>query len=421
MTNRPSVSKSFQSSGNPTAKAVSTKRIDWIDKLKAFAFFLVIVGHFDIPSGLKLWLYSFHMPLFLFITGMTFNIEKTCQTGFLSFFKKQAKRILVPYFWLQMFSIAIGYAKNLLITGKDTPVDKYLIGIFCSNANLVPSASLPSYYAVLLFFVLMGLWAAIKITSANKGPLFALLVSLSLVSILTERVHLPCHLNVVPTGMLLVLIGRLLMNCYTKHREKIHSLSKGVYLAICLTLFIAGYFLSAYNGRISLFKNFYGNEYIYFVICSIITSVAFVMLVLLIPPSKLFSFIGQNTFFMLCLHYPLILVAEAIVTKKYITNPIFIAVGSVLCLALLTIAVKICNQLCPYLCGMPPKAETLPYKLCKFAVVAVALSSPCLFILQNMANRPSIKIIIPVFILLVFAIERILTSFMPFMFCSEKK
>ena len=404
-----------------TPASVATKRIDWIDKLKAFAFVLVVVGHFDIPSDLKLWIYSFHMPLFLFITGMTFNIEKIYKSTFFDFLSRQAKRILVPYFWLQMLSIAIAYVKNELITGKNTPVPKYLLGIFCSNANIVSSASLPSYYAVLLFFVLVGLWTVIKITKGNKTYLLVALSTLSTISVLTQRVHLPCHLNVVPTGMLLVLIGRLLMDAYSGYREKIHRMNKAVYLSISLALFVAGYFLSDYNGRISLFKNFYGKSYLLFIAGSIITSVAFIMLVLLVPSSKLFSFVGQNTFFMLCLHYPLICVAEAIVTKKYITDPLFISVGAALCLTVLTAAVWVCNKICPYLCGMPIKEETVAYKLCKFFVVGAAMSSLGVYIIQNIQSRPSMITAAILFIFAVIIVERIMTLFMPFMFCSKRK
>lgn len=420
-------SHNTHTAGNSLISATSAKRIDWIDKLKAVAFFTVIVGHFEIPSDLKLWIYSFHMPLFFFITGMTFNIEKIHRTSFKDFLSRQAKRIIVPYFWLQMFSIAIAYMKNILITGKETPIPEYLLGILCSNAKLVNSASLPSYYAVLLFFVLMGLWISVKITKGKKPALFVLLSVLSLVSVVTQKVSLPWHLNVVPTGMLLVFIGRLLMDAYLHNEEKIRKLNKSIYIVICLVLFTVGYFLSDYNGRISLFRNFYGEEYLLFLVCSLITSTAFIMAVMLLPSSKLLSFIGQNTFFMLCLHFPLILVAEAIVTKKYITHPLFICVGAVVCFALLTLSVWIANKLCPYICGMPLKKVTLPVKLCKYAVIAAAFFAPYIYFFEHYITprfssfQHLTVVAVVLFALAVFVTERIFTLLMPFMFCSEKK
>lgn len=53
------------------------KRINYWDNLKCFLIILVVVGHFieplvpDSPDAKKvwLWIYSFHMPLFIFIAG----------------------------------------------------------------------------------------------------------------------------------------------------------------------------------------------------------------------------------------------------------------------------------------------------------------------------------------------------------------
>ncbi|MBP3851842.1 MAG: acyltransferase family protein, partial [Erysipelotrichaceae bacterium] len=51
------------------------KRDYYFDNLKAVLIFLVILGHFLLPieTGplciLKRWIYSFHMPLFIFVSG----------------------------------------------------------------------------------------------------------------------------------------------------------------------------------------------------------------------------------------------------------------------------------------------------------------------------------------------------------------
>ena len=46
------------------------QRIEWIDAAKGFAMLLIIWDHvFLIESPLKLWLTSFHVPLFLVLTG----------------------------------------------------------------------------------------------------------------------------------------------------------------------------------------------------------------------------------------------------------------------------------------------------------------------------------------------------------------
>ena len=46
------------------------KRIDYLDYTKGFGILLVILGHiYDASNPIKIWLYSFHMPLFFIISG----------------------------------------------------------------------------------------------------------------------------------------------------------------------------------------------------------------------------------------------------------------------------------------------------------------------------------------------------------------
>ena len=89
------------------------ERLEYIDALKGFAILLVVMGHVipwsfqsfeDVklisPSPVVLWkiIYSFHMPLFMFISGFLFG-----QSHFNSFKEyalkiwKKTKMLLVPY------------------------------------------------------------------------------------------------------------------------------------------------------------------------------------------------------------------------------------------------------------------------------------------------------------------------------------
>ena len=75
------------------------KRIEWIDIAKSLGIFLVVIGHTGInvfmPSVAK-WIYSFHMPLFYFISGMMFNGDKY-SSNFCLFFKKRFQSLIFPY------------------------------------------------------------------------------------------------------------------------------------------------------------------------------------------------------------------------------------------------------------------------------------------------------------------------------------
>jgi acyltransferase len=77
---------------------MANKQYAWLDALKGFGIMCVVLGHTASPYGkLAKFIFSFHMPLFFFIAGTTFNYEKY-KHSFPLFIQKKAKRLLVPYF-----------------------------------------------------------------------------------------------------------------------------------------------------------------------------------------------------------------------------------------------------------------------------------------------------------------------------------
>lgn len=49
---------------NPNTKYEQINRIEWIDMVKGVGIFLVVIGHAGNIPNVKIWIYSFHMPLF---------------------------------------------------------------------------------------------------------------------------------------------------------------------------------------------------------------------------------------------------------------------------------------------------------------------------------------------------------------------
>lgn len=71
------------------------KRLPWLDVGKGLGMVLVMLGHSDIPDPIKTYIYTFHMPLFFFLSGYLFSIKKYPKvTGFLL---KRLKTLILPY------------------------------------------------------------------------------------------------------------------------------------------------------------------------------------------------------------------------------------------------------------------------------------------------------------------------------------
>lgn len=65
-------------------KIESQPKIGWIDIFKGIAITLVVAGHAGSP--INTYIYLFHMPAFIFISGYTYNGQKYT---FFEYFKKK--------------------------------------------------------------------------------------------------------------------------------------------------------------------------------------------------------------------------------------------------------------------------------------------------------------------------------------------
>ena len=61
-----------------------SKRIDYMDILKALAIIAVVIGHCDSPHPLYNFIYLYHMPLFFFISGYFYKNEYSNNIGLLT-------------------------------------------------------------------------------------------------------------------------------------------------------------------------------------------------------------------------------------------------------------------------------------------------------------------------------------------------
>ena len=81
------------------------QRIEYIDNLRGFAIFLVLLGHIFIakaPGGTHYpfceMIYSFHMSLFFFISGyLVYKTNKIREKGTKQYISKKTISLLTPY------------------------------------------------------------------------------------------------------------------------------------------------------------------------------------------------------------------------------------------------------------------------------------------------------------------------------------
>lgn len=92
------------------------ERIKWIDVAKGWGIVLVIYGHVA-NDYLSIWLYTFHVPLFFFLSGYFFNPNKRPS----DFVRSKAKGLLMPYLFLGipifLINVKYGFDPTRLLKG----------------------------------------------------------------------------------------------------------------------------------------------------------------------------------------------------------------------------------------------------------------------------------------------------------------
>lgn len=79
---------------------INNSRIQWIDMAKGYGIVLVLLGHLHV-NEMMVWIYSFHMPLFFFLSGYLFSVK----SSFREFAAGKVRKLLVPYLALYIPAI----------------------------------------------------------------------------------------------------------------------------------------------------------------------------------------------------------------------------------------------------------------------------------------------------------------------------
>lgn len=110
------------------------ERKDYLDTLKSIAIFLVVFAHFEIYVPLKNLIYTFHMPLFMFLSGCTFFYNYSRQNAgnlkaLTVFMLKKARALIVPYlFFVLMARFLSGFhGQGLFLPGGQPRQRKHFI------------------------------------------------------------------------------------------------------------------------------------------------------------------------------------------------------------------------------------------------------------------------------------------------------
>ncbi len=334
------------------------QRLDYIDIAKGIGILCVIWGHIVTPHNFSArFIYSFHMPLFFFLSGMFFNGGK--YTSFLDFIKKRGRRLLVPYVIYSIVTWGIWVIFNRL-TGNDTVNiwQPLLETVYArGSGQFLPHNSalwfIPCLFAVeIMYYFVSKLkrWLIIPVCFLVSG-----------VSMTLEHFYgydylylLPWNLDAAMMALPFYAVGNVFSWKPELHNRLLDYTKKHTVIsiaAVMLLFAVVGVLtkLVGFVGSVSMGHSYYGNEYI-FHIRALMGSFAVCWLSVLVSQAKYIGklkqglkWFGENSLDVMCTHIPVkgvLIVAVAILlhtSNKMVTDNVIYALIVFVC----TVAIEV--------------------------------------------------------------------------------
>ena len=348
--------------GNDSAKKIS-QRIVWLDIAKALGIVAIVLGH-TIQGGLvKKYVYSFHVPMFFFLQGITFSVTKMEKRPFPAYLKHRAKSMLIPYYFFAVISTLAVLAASVFITPPAEANISPSIQLFSEilfgycDANR-PLWFIPCSFCVAVFgYGIVSMVNKLCVSQKNRCRLLMIVALLGCLALYVNDTYLHIYnlfwkadtaIQMLP----FFIAGYIVMEFNVL--EQIFALPKGEKICLCVASIVCGGALGIWNDEAGYLGNYYG--YISIFYCSALISIlGYLLAAKLLPPFNVFTYIGRSTLSILLMHkFPLLVFQYLIPFTKKLLQQRSLAIG--ICVSLLAIAFccsvqELFNHICPVLIG----------------------------------------------------------------------
>lgn len=277
--------------------------------LQFIGIILVVIGHSGGVNFFPEWFpyYSFHLPLFIFISGYFFVKNTSLQC----FFAKKVKSLLIPYFmWNLVYSILstairkvgiISYGSNISL--KSLFITPWITG-GQTGLNVASWFALSLVIVSIVYFLFKQIFKHIHINNEYVITFIFLLIALLGIKMAVEGNNQDLYIPL--TRTMFYLLFYQLGVLYKEKLESKDKLNSYLYFSIIFTLQFA--IIYKYNNIEFTNYNmvFFANSIFLPVIVSI-TGIAFWLRVAkiispLVKESKITKYIGSNTWTVMMHH-----------------------------------------------------------------------------------------------------------------------
>jgi fucose 4-O-acetylase-like acetyltransferase len=270
-------------------------RINWIDQAKGIGILLVVIGHMTIPLKLSILIFSFHMPLFFFISGYLFN-EKKYASDFKTIVISKFSTLVWPFIiftFLALLLRSIYDLKNIVDTFDYV---RFLMGM--------DSINVPLWFLTALFSTEIIFSQIVRFSKHRLEVIVGLVSALAIVGFLNAYFwHVEIFYNI---HIALIALSFFSAGWLVKRYGVLETI--GNTKTLIIYFFISSttlFYFSLNNSKLDMLESNYGNI-MYVFLAAFAGIVSSILLAKLFQQLKyvkaIFSYLGKNSLIILATH-----------------------------------------------------------------------------------------------------------------------
>lgn len=287
-------------------KKVNKERIGWVDIYKGICIMLMVSGHAGSP--LNTYIYLFHMPAFMLLSGYTYNGSNY---RYIEYIKHKLISFIVPFCIINilyiLFYVILQYLGLYHYLQVGIPIDFFLrIKYFFLNMSTPDFAG--ATWFILVLFTIEVIFESISrlckmISNEKNNVILALTVGLLGWLFINKKIILPYLIDLSMYGCIFYSLGVLLRR-YNILESKIDHKLMIIFSSLLTVFFGSFYFFNelpmnwptrSFSPILIQIISFVSAAYLCYLLSKIVEKLTLF--------NKLFTFIGKSTYTILIMHF----------------------------------------------------------------------------------------------------------------------
>lgn len=341
-------------------------RDKFIDIAKLFGIFMVVFGHITKNNNIHIFLYTFHMPLFFVLSGMTFYYTERHNYSIKDFLRKKFKTIMIPYFFFLVISFIywILIEKNARQNQNNDIIGNVVNIVICVAKSEWYESNIVMWFLPCLFST-ETIYFFIKKYIKNQLLDFIIIIIFGVIGFILcyNKVFLPLCIETAFIALMFIHIGYL---CNKKGIFQLtnNSISFVVFFILTFLLIIT----IKYNGKVGMLAHEYGNPFLFLLGAY---SGSFLVLIISVYFSRIshvlvnnIEYIGKSSIVVMACHEPIkrvLIKIFSMITKNEIIvireSLVYTLIITIITITITIIAGKIIKKYLPQVIGQIKNTE----------------------------------------------------------------